>query len=204
MPCVGIGRVVAMTGPRTARGNERCEVVLAVARRLLVAEGFEAFGMRRIAELADMGLGNLQYYFATRDDLLDAVLRAEAERDLAALRAGSSDPVRQLTDAVAVLLASWVSDGGSVYAPLTLLAEHDERFARLRTEIYDAFYAQLAAVVRAIDPSASGAVARTRAVLITAVIDGTSMQLGVLGPTARRRLLADVGRLVVGVARGDC
>lgn len=194
-----------MTEPRTPRGTDRRAVAVAVARQVLVVDGFEAFGMRRIADLAGMRLGNLQYYFATRDDLLEAVLRAEAERDLDALRAGSGDtddPATHLTDALGVLLHEWGSEGGSVYAPMTLLAVHDERFATICREIYAAFYAELAAVVRRVDPTATAAQARSRAIVITALVDGAAVQQTVIGAAARRRLLADLGRLAIGVAQG--
>ena len=198
-----------MTEQRTPRGNDRRAVAVEVARRVLVDDGFEAFGMRRIAELAGMRLGNLQYYFATRDDLLEAVLRAEGARDLAALRAAPDDPEnpddpeRHLTGALGVLLHEWGSSGGSVYAPLTLLAVHDQRFATVCREIYAAFYAELAVVVRRVDPTATAAQARSRAILITALVDGAAVQQTVIGAGARRRLLADLGRLAIGLARGD-
>lgn len=194
-----------MTESRTPRGTDRRAVAVAVARQVLVADGFEAFVMRRIADLAGMRLGNLQYYFATRDDLLEAVLRAEAERDLDALRAGSGDtvdPATHLTDALGVLLHEWGSEGGSVYAPMTLLAVHDERFATICREIYAAFYAELATVVRRVDPTATAAQARSRAIVITALVDGAAVQQTVVGAAARRRLLADLGRLAIGVAQG--
>lgn len=201
-----------MTDPRTTRGNDRRAVAVEVARRVLVDDGFEAFGMRRIAELVGMRLGNLQYYFATRDDLLEAVLRAEGARDLAALRASPEipddpgnpdDPERHLTDALGVLLHEWESEGGSVYAPMILLAVHDERFATVCREIYAAFYAELAVVVRRVDPTTTAAQARSRAILITALVDGAAVQQTVISAPARRRLLADLGRLAIGLARGD-
>jgi AcrR family transcriptional regulator len=189
--------------PTRTRGDQRREELVAVGRQILVEEGLEAFGMRRIAERAGMRVGNLQYYFPTRDDLLEAVARAEFERDLAAVREPEDDPECRLSCALRVLLAGWSDGGGSVFGPMSLLALHHERFATLRDEIYVQFYGELAAIVRAIDPSTSRAEATTRAVLITALVDGTAVQLGVVGPTVRARVLDRMSALAVAIARGS-
>src|SRR4051794_22099249 len=117
-----------MARPMTSKAEQRCDDLVALGRQVLIDDGLDAFAMRRIAELAGMRVGNLQYYFATRDDLLDAVIRAEFDRDLAALRAADDDPERRLARALRVLLAGWEDGGGNVYAPLSLLALHHERF----------------------------------------------------------------------------
>ncbi len=195
-----------MTPQRTAQGTARRDALVAAARRVLVDDGLEAFVLRRIADAAGMRLGNLQYYFPTRDDLLEAVVRAELEHDLAALHVAggdaAADPERRLAGAIAVLLAGWQAGGGGVYAPVALLALHDERHATLRREIYRRFYAELAVVVRAVDPSATAQEARARAVLVTALVDGAALQLGVLGAAARRRLVADLTPVAVAIACG--
>jgi DNA-binding transcriptional regulator YbjK len=195
-----------MTAHRTAQGAARRAGLVAVARRVLVDDGLEAFVLRRIADAAGMRLGNLQYYFPTRDDLLEAVVRAELEHDLAALHVtggdAAADPQRRLAGAITLLLAGWRDGGGGVYAPVALLALHDDRLATLRRDVYRRFYAELAAVVRAVDPGATAQDAKARAVLVTALVDGAALQLGVLGAAARGRLLADLTPVAVSIARG--
>ena len=62
-----------------SRGEASRQRILDTARTLLEEEGLERFILREIAKRADMGLGNLQYYFPARDDLLDACEREVAE-----------------------------------------------------------------------------------------------------------------------------
>jgi AcrR family transcriptional regulator len=57
---------------------------VAIAREVLVDHGLERFVMRDVAARAGMTLGNLQYYYPTRMDLLEAVARSDLESDLAA------------------------------------------------------------------------------------------------------------------------
>ncbi|QNE21041.1 TetR/AcrR family transcriptional regulator [Kribbella qitaiheensis] len=80
------------SGVLSSRGEGRREAVLRVARDVLVKEGYDQFVLRRVAAAAEMKLGNLQYYFATRDDLLEAVIRAQFEPDLTALRVATDLP----------------------------------------------------------------------------------------------------------------
>jgi AcrR family transcriptional regulator len=189
---------------RTRRGTERCEDILALARAALIEEGLERFSVRRIAERGGMTIGNLQHYFATRDDLIECLVREEFEGDLAAFGRGEGTPEDELGDLIERLSSRWSSGGSSVYEPLFLLALHEPRFAALRTEIYERFYADLAGLVREIDPDASPAECRFRAMLITGLIDGVAAQREpLIGPRLRRRALAELRRLAAGIARGD-
>ncbi len=53
--------------------------ILDAARNMLVDCGYDGLVMRSVAAAAGMTLGNLQHYFATREALLAAVVRAEAD-----------------------------------------------------------------------------------------------------------------------------
>jgi len=68
------------------RGEASRTRILATARDTLATRGLEGFVMREIAKRAVMQLGNLQYYFPTRGDLLEAVIRTEFEHNLATIR----------------------------------------------------------------------------------------------------------------------
>jgi len=156
----------------------RSTEILQVARRLLLEEGLDNFVMRRIADLAEMRLGNLQYYFPTRDDLLEAILRAEFEADLAALQesTGTKDAPALLGRTVRLLVDRWLADEGNVYTPIGALALHDDRFKQLWNEVYGQFYVLLGALIERIDTAASASEIRVRAILITSLIDGATIQ----------------------------
>jgi AcrR family transcriptional regulator len=57
----------------TSKGLQRREQILAVARNLLVEEGYNRFVLREIAARSGMAIGNLQYYFRARELLLGVV-----------------------------------------------------------------------------------------------------------------------------------
>jgi DNA-binding transcriptional regulator YbjK len=69
------------------KGQERSEAILEAAERLLVDEGHAALTLRGVAQRTGIRLGNLQYYFATREELVRALLARVLERATARLEA---------------------------------------------------------------------------------------------------------------------
>lgn len=77
--------------------------ILAVANTVVMRDGADA-SLRDIARQADVGLGTLYRHFPTREDLLDALLRASFD--------ALADHARVLeqADAIAPALVSWLRD----------------------------------------------------------------------------------------------
>ena len=62
----------------TARGGKR-ERLVASAGDLLHRTGVSATTLAQVAEAADVPLGNVYYYFKTKDDLVDAAISAHVQ-----------------------------------------------------------------------------------------------------------------------------
>lgn len=194
-----------MATQRSTRGEARGSELVALARSVLVEHGLDKFVLRDIAARAGMTVGNLQYYFPTRDDLLAAVVRAELNRDLAALRPiiGGSD--RDLAGAAESLVCNWCDGGSNVYAAVALLAFHHERFRQLNREVYETIYTELGPVIRTADPAADDRAVAARARLVTALLDGVAGQVhaavwdGDACDDLRRRATTHL----LAIARGD-
>jgi AcrR family transcriptional regulator len=162
------------------KGALRQEAILAAARRVLVDDGYDRFVLREIAARVGVTLGHLQYYWATRDDLLEAVIRAEFARnqaEVAALSAGRAAPRAKLAAITRHLLDVWARDGGRVYAVMSLLALHQKRFRALHAEVYGAFYEGLLPVLGALRPQDGRARLLRVARLITTIVDGALVQV---------------------------
>ena len=87
-----------MAGGSTAKGSSTRARILAEARRALIVEGLDGLVMREVAAACGIKLGNLQYYFPTREVLLTEVIRSEARLDVDVIRARSEalEPVAAL------------------------------------------------------------------------------------------------------------
>ena len=56
------------------KGERRIKIILEAAEQLLIDSGYHNFSMRKVATKAGVSVGNLQYYFPSKDKLLAAVL----------------------------------------------------------------------------------------------------------------------------------
>jgi AcrR family transcriptional regulator len=181
------------------KGDLRRAAILDAARRLLVDDGYDRFVLREIASRVGVMLGNLQYYYATRDDLLEAVVRAEFARnqaEVAALAAAEGPPEKRLAAITRHLIDVWAREGGRVYVVMSLLALHHPRFRKLHREIYGAFYEGLVPVLRELRPRARRAELLDVARGVTTLIDGALVQV------PGRTFVADAVAAVLRLARG--
>jgi AcrR family transcriptional regulator len=96
-----------MNAARTGKGMEKRARLVAAARRTLHERGVEHSTLTEIAEAADIPIGNVYYYFKTKDDLVRAVV-ANYDSDYVLLRSmldRHDDP----KDRLKALVAVWIS-----------------------------------------------------------------------------------------------
>ncbi len=162
------------------KGEKRQVEIIHLAREALVKESFDAFSLREIAARANMKLGNLQYYFQTKDRLLLAVVEQEAQRDIDELNAvllNKPDPKQQLRSFCRLIINRWHGDSGRIFSLMSFLAQQNPVFSTLYQQVYDNFYAALTPILAAIDPGRRANTYLQRAMLVTALIDGAPGQI---------------------------
>ena len=189
---------------RSALSRQR---VLDTAREVLANEGLDCFVLREIAKRAEMQLGNLQYYFPTRDDLLEAVIREEFEHNLVPMRAledsanNLAEYTQQLTE---LLISEYTGIGGNIWPVLTLLHLHSRRFRRLSEEIYQQHFDIVMDALRQFGVRGSTGKLREKARLVTAIIDGASLQAHAgphsKGSRAWKSLCRETARIALSIA----
>jgi AcrR family transcriptional regulator len=165
---------------KTSKGMQRREQILADARRLLIEEGYNGFKLREIAARSGMTIGNLQYYYPTRDLLLEAVTRTAAFDDLEAIEAIRKSGLQgkaQLRELAVVLLREWVGDSGKIYAAASFLSHNQPVFRSILAELYSQLYEHLILVLKQLQPRAHRQTLLDKARLITALLDGAVIQL---------------------------
>jgi len=91
----------APRGSRVERRKARTRAaLLAAGRELFAAHGFQATTIAEIADRADIAIGSFYNYFATKDELLDALLADELARQLRRLQqrqAKVTDPAEKIS-----------------------------------------------------------------------------------------------------------
>lgn len=195
---------IPMTRGAASRGR-----IVEVAHQILAAEGLERFVLREIAKRAGMQLGNLQYYFATREDLLEAVIEVEFANNLAAMHA-LEDQARDLKDymkrLVQLMIREYTGLGGRIWPVLSLLHLHNRRFRDQSRAIYQEHFDTIVRALQRYGVAGRRSELVHKARLITALIDGASLQAHA-GPHSRdsaswRALCRRTGELAIAIAAG--
>ncbi|MFD3803125.1 TetR/AcrR family transcriptional regulator [Streptomyces sp. NPDC058611] len=176
----------------TAKGSARRAALLDAAERTLVGGGHGALSLRAVAEAAGVRLGHLQYYFPTRDGLLDAVLDRLLSRSLERLAdvapglggggEQAAEPV-PLQRVIALLLAEQNDpDLVRVFVELWALAARDEAVAAAVRTFYGRYADLVAEQVRLHLPGLPEQERRARAEAFIALLEGSAlMRSGIAG-----------------------
>lgn len=167
---------------RRAKGRERLAEILDMAEVQLTRHGAEGLSVRAIAQAVGISVGNLQYYFATRAELLDAVFERQADRFRAdlldRLAAGDGAPRTDLLIVVDYWLHMQHDSSQGLFWHLWAISAHDEGAETTMMKVYDALLARVAGLLQAIHPSLGPREAVQRAATIGALVDGSGLYVG--------------------------
>ncbi|MEL6378687.1 MAG: helix-turn-helix domain-containing protein [Pseudomonadota bacterium] len=159
----------------TAKGEHRKGVILDRARSVLIRDGFAKFTLRDVADAAGISLGNLQYYFPSRDDLVASVIETELAASFAIIEAvdwRDGDKRAQLHLLAHALLTHLSGDAGKLHEITAFLALNDARFQKLMDESYDRILEIARATLRKALPAEANAQIPDRAEIIVALFEG--------------------------------
>lgn len=168
-----------ITKPTTRRSQRQTEI-LGVARDVLLRDGFANFTMRDVAQMADMSLGNLQYYYPSRNDLVAGVVEDEIETSFAILdhvNWTASSPETVLMTLTHTLLKRLGGPGGKLFLMMAFLALHEERFRILVDDTYDKLFPMVKIALGQLKPEATPNEAETLSEIIVALFDGAGARI---------------------------
>jgi AcrR family transcriptional regulator len=172
-------RKTTRSGPKGQGTRAR---IIGVARAILVDEGYESFVLRQIAARAAIKPGNLQYYFASKKELLQAVLEPELARynetyaAVTAQRVGKDAAILAVVDFL--LEEIKLKATCNIWYTVWALAPQDSDIAILMDDWYQQYLRELKRVIKFANPKIGERKAGHVACLLTAVMDGLTMQIG--------------------------
>ncbi|WNG41708.1 TetR family transcriptional regulator [Archangium violaceum] len=176
-----------------AKGHERVESILEAATDTLVEEGYAGLTLRRVAQRADLSLGNLQYYFPTKQDvvraLLSRYLEAATRRVRERVEGGGSEPGERIRRALEALLEDQESPRHcQLFAELWAMAARDSMVADALAVFYAGFRAGVVELLRELAPAVPPERRERHAALLVAFFEGLSLFRG--GGSLRRASVA--------------
>lgn len=203
---------IAGLNPETAthgKGRERVAAILAAAEELLVEEGVAGFSLRNVAARAGLKMGNIQYYFRTKEDLTNAIMDAVArgytaqQEALIASLGDASDAQRFDSWLHFLLDDARTPRTQHLFAQLWALADTlGAGAAPILRALYDEDVELLARLITGLDPTASAAETRARAAAIASMIEGTMIVLRNCDDRAWQRAKKQILRGARAIARG--
>jgi AcrR family transcriptional regulator len=166
-----------------ARGHEGHAQILRAALNLLVEHGYRAMSMRRVAAACDMKLGNLTYYFATKEDLVRALLEAvicsyELEFDAIVHEEGVSPEDRLIELCVLILEDICTKKTTRIFPELWALSNHDAFVLERVQELYARARVALVAIIAEMNPALPEDERETLALFISASMEGLTVFSG--------------------------
>ena len=168
---------------RSGKGQHTAQAILLAAEQLVVDEGYHNFSLRKVAAAADLTLGNLQYYFPSKDSLLKAMLDNCIDRYLTkfeTIRASAGkDPQAQFIGLITEILRDLNTRRTTIFFPeVWSLANHDDHATEFMDAMYDSYRLVLIEVIALLNPALSSAQQRRLAIFISSSIEGHTMFIG--------------------------
>lgn len=166
-----------------SKGHETREQILSSALHLLVEEGYSALSMRKVAATCGLKIGNLTYHFATREELiralLDALIRAyEVEFD-AILQFTDEAPEERLAEVCGLILEDIRTKKTThVFPELWALSNHDPFVLERVQELYTRARRSLLEIIRELRPDLSPQCHEDLALFISASMEGMTVFAG--------------------------
>lgn len=167
----------------SVRGQEAVAEILTAARDVLVEEGYPKLTMRNVAKRAGITVGNLSYYYATKDDLLRDLLQAVIEGYMEDFSRISEDMTLTAAERLDALVRFLISDLSTkettgFFPALWALAIHDDFAAAEMAGIYRIERNTFARAIAEMRPDLSKKSRDRLALFISASIEGQTMFIG--------------------------
>lgn len=167
----------SLHSPPSVKGQARAALILNMAEAILIEEGYSAFSTRKIAERLGMRLSNVQYYFASRGDIMQALLARSLRQSTAAMKASVHDG--GMEDAVAFVLKDQLSmQSCRLFWELWALSARDKDAAKAMKDFYRTYQRLVGALVGTLRPDLNKSEVASRATVITGLLEGISLFRG--------------------------
>jgi AcrR family transcriptional regulator len=181
----------AVTATKKARqgaykkGKDKRQHVLEAAADLLIESGYHNFSMRKVADAAGIRLGNLQYYFPSKEKLVKAMLDNALSRyldDFFEIRQQGT-PEEQFLTVINHVVFDLNSKRTTVFFPeLWSLSNHEKGVTKSMDEMYENYRRVLAGIIREVNPELSLQQSRRLALFISASLEGHTIFIGYRKP----------------------
>ena len=165
------------------KGLVRTEAILDAAAEVLIDQGYKKMSLRQIALAAGITVGNLNYYYRTKEallkDLLENILAGYLEEIDRIVEVSGDLPEDRFVAVIGYLIEDLNTHRTTRFFPeLWALANHDEYAADLMEDMYIAERRAIDNLIRAINPRLDVQKTSQLSLFISCSIEGMTMFVG--------------------------
>ncbi|MEO0411240.1 MAG: TetR family transcriptional regulator [Pseudomonadota bacterium] len=151
--------------------------------KILIDEGYKAISLRKIAAACGMKVGNVTYYFATKDQLiqetLDATMVSYAEAFAQIYHNTTMSPEKKMTQMIVFVLEDIQTRKTTrLFPELWALANNDTFVAGLVERVYEIERSSLRTVINELNPDLDEEETQALAIFVSSSLEGTTMFAG--------------------------
>jgi AcrR family transcriptional regulator len=166
-----------------ARGQAGLEQILRAALAVLIDEGAQALTLRRIAAVCDMNVGNLNYYFRSKQELIhglvEAVISSYREAFEAIRHDANASAEVRLEQLVTLILKDITTQKTThVFTELWALSNNDPVVLQRLEELYGLIRSLLAQLIGEINPALPTDERDTLALFMVGAMEGQTVFAG--------------------------
>ena len=160
-----------------AKGRKRIEAILDAATSILIEDGYAQLSTRKIAARAGVRPGHLQYYFRTKQDVVQGLLERYLERatNAAATRAAATSGSTLDAALDGILADQRDGEHSRFFWELWALAAHDPAVAAAMQSYYRSYWRTIVGTLLATEPALGRPRAERRAALMVALLEGLTL-----------------------------
>ena len=188
------------------KGRAREADIIAAARDLLAGNGYEQFTLRNVAERVGIRMSHLQYYFATKGDLVRALLESVA----ADYSAQNAQVLAQVPDTPTARFMAWIDfllqdcwdpRTRHFFIQLWGLVESEDAYTgQLLQQFYATDISEILRLLQDLSPHLDAGLLDQRAAIIAGVIEGMMLMVGSADADARKALLTETRKQIFRIA----
>lgn len=169
------------------RRRDTVSRVLEEAKNIIADEGMSALTFRKLSNRCNMGVGNLQYYFPSSEDLIHALMRCIITEYLQELLNGSFQYICNPEQRLKKFLEVQIEDiqnkrTNSIFLALWDMAQRDTFVSRWLGELYSVERSLLISMLAEIHPLESQREIGYKAATIASLVEG---MMPLYGPVAQ-------------------
>lgn len=164
------------------KGRERVEQILDTATQLLIEEGHGQFTMNQLAKRLGIRISNLQYYFPSREQLIQQLLQRfldKAKDGIDAIAKKDTTPRKRLLSTVDYVLKDQDNESScKIIWEIWALSVRDEKISEAMDDFYESYCTQVYDMLIALNPEVPPRKAGRISALVVAMIEGLSLMRG--------------------------